>query len=113
MWEFLDNPAPDKRDQLIEVLFNSPEYVDYWTYRLADLFRVAMYRSGKRITRSRTYQLSGRTNHTNRNDRTNYSEALPRPLDAEVVLDAISQVTASVKTSSTGTREGTTRHAGH
>ncbi len=45
--EFLNNPDPDKRDQLIEVLFNSPESVDYWTFRLADLFRVAMYSTGK------------------------------------------------------------------
>ena len=44
--EFLDNPDPGKRDRLIEVLFNSPEYVDYWTFRLADLFRVAMRSTG-------------------------------------------------------------------
>ena len=46
MREFLDNPDPGKRDRLIEVLFNSPEYVDYWTFRLADLFRVAMRSTG-------------------------------------------------------------------
>ena len=47
----------------------------------------------RRIGRSRTYQLSGRFNETNRDDKINYSRALPRPLEAEVLLDAISQVT--------------------
>lgn len=45
------------------------------------------------IVSSKTYQLSSMTNETNRADRTNYSHALPRPLDAEVLLDAISTVT--------------------
>ena len=45
------------------------------------------------IVQSRTYQLSGTPNETNRDDRINYSRAWPRPLDAEVLLDAISQVT--------------------
>ena len=45
------------------------------------------------IVQSRTYQLSGTGNETNRDDRVNYSQALPRPLDAEILLDAISQVT--------------------
>ncbi len=44
------------------------------------------------ITQSRTYQLSGTTNESNREDNINYSHALPRGLDAEVLLDAISQV---------------------
>ena len=38
------------------------------------------------IVQSRTYQLSGSPNATNREDRTNYSRSLPRPLDAEVLL---------------------------
>ncbi|MFO0501899.1 MAG: DUF1553 domain-containing protein [Acidobacteriota bacterium] len=45
------------------------------------------------IVNSRTYQLSAATNPTNRADRANYSHALPRPLLAEVLLDAIGQVT--------------------
>ena len=44
------------------------------------------------IVRSRTYQLSSTPNQTNRDDRINYSRAWSRPLDAEVLLDAISQV---------------------
>jgi hypothetical protein len=47
----------------------------------------------RRIVNSRTYQLSSRPNDLNRYDRTNYSHALPRPLEAAVLLDAISQVT--------------------
>ncbi|MBM3803685.1 MAG: DUF1553 domain-containing protein [Acidimicrobiia bacterium] len=46
----------------------------------------------RRIVGSRTYQLSNRSNATNRDDLINYSHALPRPLEAEVLLDAISQV---------------------
>ena len=45
------------------------------------------------IVQSRTYQLSSTPNPTNQQDRINYSRTLPRPLDAEVFLDAISQVT--------------------
>ncbi len=45
------------------------------------------------IVRSRTYQLSSRPNAVNRDDRINYSHFVPRPLEAEVLLDAISQVT--------------------
>ena len=44
------------------------------------------------MVESRTYQLSGDPNPTNRTDRVNYSRALPRPLDTEVLLRAISQV---------------------
>ena len=47
----------------------------------------------RRIVRSRVYQLSSLPNANNRRDRTNYARAHPRPLDAEVLLDAISQVT--------------------
>ena len=38
--EFLASHRPDKRDELIETLLNSPEFLDYWTFRFADLFRV-------------------------------------------------------------------------
>ena len=42
---FLSNNALDKRDQLIEKLLARPEFVDYWTYRWADLFLI----SGKKL----------------------------------------------------------------
>ena len=45
------------------------------------------------IVQSRTYQLSGETNATNRADEVNYSRCRPRALDAVVLLDAISRVT--------------------
>jgi len=64
--------------------------------RLAEEFR----RSGhnlralmRTIAVSRTYQLSAEPSATNRADRVNYSHALPRPLLAEVLLDAITTVT--------------------
>lgn len=41
--EFLASHDPQKRDRLIEILLNSPEYIDYWTFRFADLFRVAFW----------------------------------------------------------------------
>ncbi len=47
----------------------------------------------RRIAQSRTYQSSGRSNETNKSDTINYARSLPRRLDAEVLLDAISQVT--------------------
>ncbi len=45
------------------------------------------------IVTSRTYQLSGVPNESNKDDQLNYSHAMPRSLDAEVLLDAISDVT--------------------
>jgi hypothetical protein len=45
------------------------------------------------IMNSRTYQLSALPNETNRDDESNFSHALVRPLQAEVLLDALTQVT--------------------
>jgi Protein of unknown function (DUF1553) len=42
---------------------------------------------------SKTYQLSSEAEDTNKDDQTNFSRMMPRPLDAEVLLDAISHVT--------------------
>jgi len=47
----------------------------------------------RRIVRSRTYQLSGIPNESNKDDTVNYSHSLPRPLPAEVLLDMIGYVT--------------------
>lgn len=41
--EFLSNRDPQKRSKLIEILLDSPEFVEYWTFRFADIFRVARY----------------------------------------------------------------------
>lgn len=47
----------------------------------------------RHITASRTYQLSATPNETNSTDVQNYSRALLKPLPAEVLLDALCQVT--------------------
>ena len=47
MREFLQSRHPGKRDRLITTLLNSPEYIDYWTFRLADLFRVSHEQGGR------------------------------------------------------------------
>jgi Protein of unknown function (DUF1553)/Protein of unknown function (DUF1549)/Bacterial Ig-like domain (group 2) len=57
------------------------------------------------IVNSRTYQLSGRPEENNRDDRTNYSHAQPRALDAEVLLDAICDVTGVPEVFTTGVAE--------
>lgn len=49
----------------------------------------------RQIARSRTYQLSWRTNETNQFDERNFSHALVRRLPAEVAYDAIGQATAA------------------
>lgn len=43
---FLADKSSDKREKLVEALLASPEYVDYWTFRFADLFRVSMFQIG-------------------------------------------------------------------
>jgi hypothetical protein len=47
------------------------------------------------ITNSRTYQLSWRTNDTNRKDERNFSHAILRRLPAEVAIDALIQSSAN------------------
>jgi hypothetical protein len=42
---FLSDPAPDKRDRVIDQLLTRPEFVDYWTYRWSDLLLL----SGERL----------------------------------------------------------------
>jgi len=44
--DFLASDQPDKRDKLIDTLLDSPEYVDFWTFRLAQLFRVGASPTG-------------------------------------------------------------------
>jgi hypothetical protein len=47
------------------------------------------------ICKSRTYQLSVKTNEWNEDDQTNFSHALPRRLPAEVLFDSVYTVTGS------------------
>lgn len=73
---------PPTHPELLKEL--SRNFVDHG-YDLKDLLRT--------LLRSRTYQLSGQANETNRDDKVNYSRALPRLLEAPVLLDAISRAT--------------------
>jgi hypothetical protein len=56
-------------------------------FRLKPLIRTIM--------NSRTYQLACTSDETNRDDETNYSHVIPRPLAAEPLLDALAQVTGT------------------
>jgi len=49
----------------------------------------------RQIASSQTYQRSWKPNETNRNDRRNFSRAIPRRIPAEVIYDAMKQVTAA------------------
>ena len=49
----------------------------------------------RQIASSETYQRSWKPNQTNRNDRRNFSRAIPRRIPAEVFYDAMKQATAS------------------
>ncbi len=60
----------------------------------------------KTIVMSRTYQLSNVSNDSNRSDIVNYSHSLPRAIDAEVLLDALVDVTGVNETFSTAVTEG-------
>ncbi|MDP7048108.1 MAG: DUF1553 domain-containing protein, partial [Verrucomicrobiota bacterium] len=60
----------------------------------------------KTITKSRTYQLSVKTNKWNEDDTINYSHAKARRLPAEVLFDAIYRVTGT-KSKFPGVPEGT------
>jgi hypothetical protein len=44
--DFLASTDPRKRERVIDALIASPEFVDYWTFRFADLFRVSIFGNG-------------------------------------------------------------------
>ena len=44
--EFLASTDPRKREKVIDALIASPEFVDYWTFRFADIFRVSIFANG-------------------------------------------------------------------
>ena len=46
MREFLMSNDPRKREKVVDVLLASPEFVDYWTFRFSDIFRVAIFANG-------------------------------------------------------------------
>ena len=53
--EFVSSKDPRKRQKLIEILLSSPEYVDYWTFRFADLFRVSFWANAHSSKDSQAY----------------------------------------------------------
>ena len=75
---------PPSNPELLDAL--SEKFVSY-NYDFKKLVRD--------ICNSRTYQLSTRTNETNVADTRNFSHAMVRRIRAEVLLDTISQVTAT------------------
>jgi len=44
--EFLASKDPRKREKVIDALIASPEFVDYWTFRFAEIFRVSIFANG-------------------------------------------------------------------
>jgi hypothetical protein len=62
----------------------------------------------KTIVMSRAYQLSHKQNDSNREDVINYSHSIARGLDAEVLLDAVADVTGIPETFSTAITDGAT-----
>ena len=91
--DFRDSNPPSN-DELLDVL---AENLKQSHYDLRSLVRS--------ITLSRTYQLSARPNELNANDAIYFSHAYTRLLPAEVLLDAISTVTATA-TSFNGLPDG-------
>jgi hypothetical protein len=53
--EFLAIRDPGKREKLIDALIGSPEFIDYWTFRFDDVFRVAIFSNGIQPKWSRMY----------------------------------------------------------
>ncbi|MBI2808221.1 MAG: DUF1549 domain-containing protein [Planctomycetes bacterium] len=69
---------------------SNPELLDALSKHLIDA-KFDVKQLIRAITRSRTYQLSSKPNATNEKDEQNYSRALFRRIDAEVLLDMVSQ----------------------
>ncbi|MBN2162522.1 MAG: DUF1553 domain-containing protein [Pontiellaceae bacterium] len=79
-----DNPPQNKA--LLDFLAGELESHDY---DLRHLYRI--------ILNSRTYQLSSIHNEANQSDQTNFSHYYMRRLDAEVLIDAICQITGTTE----------------
>jgi hypothetical protein len=45
--EFLTSRDPKKREKLVDTLMATPEFVDYWTFRFSELFRVSVFANGE------------------------------------------------------------------
>ncbi|MFN0106113.1 MAG: DUF1549 domain-containing protein [Bryobacteraceae bacterium] len=44
--EFIGLQDSRKREKVVDALIGSPEFVDYWTFRFSDIFRVAIFANG-------------------------------------------------------------------
>ncbi len=44
--EFVSSRDAKKRERVVDALIGSPEFVDFWTFRFADVFRVAIFANG-------------------------------------------------------------------
>ncbi len=73
---------------------SNPELLDTLAKELID-HKYSLKHMVKVICKSRTYQLSAVPNSFNQNDKQTYARYYPKRLSAEVLLDAISEVTAS------------------
>jgi WD40 repeat protein len=72
----------------------NPELLDYLTQEFVKSgFNVRHIQ--KLIVTSRTYQLAVSTNRWNKDDKTNYSHAIPRRLPAETLYDSLVRVTGT------------------
>jgi hypothetical protein len=94
---------------------NPPTHPDLLA-KLAEDYRNHGYdlqRLMRLIVSSRAYQLSGLPNESNKDDLINYSHTIPRPLDAEVLLDAISNVTGVPEVFSTAVSDANATGAGN
>ena len=83
-------------DQVDDVRVSNPPVNEALLQQLADKLIESNYdfkELVRDICNSRTYQLSTRTNESNEGDSVNFSHAKLRRIRAEVLLDAISQVT--------------------
>ena len=53
--EFVASKDPRKREKLIDALIGSPEFIDYWTFRFDDIFRVSVASNGINAKWSQMY----------------------------------------------------------
>jgi hypothetical protein len=73
---------------------SNPELLDALAKNLVDN-KFSLKALIKTITKSRTYQLSSMPNDFNKNDKQAYARYYPKRMSAEVLLDAVCQVTGS------------------
>jgi hypothetical protein len=73
---------------------SNPELLDALAQNFVE-YKFDLKHLVRTIVTSQTYQLSAEPNEWNANDKQNFSRYYPKRLNAEVLLDAIDQVTAS------------------